>query len=145
FPFCGTTGRGTNFCPGGAGVETTGGGKFTRTGGGAVGIGGGTESTTGGGADAILNPGADSGTGGGGGGTDGVATGVGADAILSPGGGVTTVAGIAVGATSDCAAKVCAMLSFAASVPSAPQDGQATRAGIRPWRGSTSKANFCPQ
>lgn len=34
---------------------------------------------------------------------------------------------------------------LAAAVPSAPQTGQAMADGIRPFTGSTSKANLCPQ
>src|SRR5580692_1969946 len=41
--------------------------------------------------------------------------------------------------------KLCAIISFAAAVPSAPQMGQAMVEGMRPLTGSTSKAYFWPQ
>src|SRR5690349_7641595 len=49
---------------------------------------------------------------------------------------LTPGAGAAVG----CAAKARAMISFAATVPSAPQAGHATGDAMRPSTGSTSKA-----
>src|ERR1043165_2476515 len=139
-PFCGTAGRGTNFCPG---IATTGGRAPLTIGGGAdtLGIGGGA--VAGADAEAIRNPGVGAG-GGAGGGVDVIGTGADDDAILNPGSGVTAV-GAGMAAAAGCDARFCSMLLFANSVPSAPQFGQATRAGIRPCRGSTSKANFWPQ
>jgi len=42
-------------------------------------------------------------------------------------------------------AKACLRISFAWAVPSAPQEGQFTCIGMRPWTGSTSNLYLVPQ
>jgi hypothetical protein len=65
-------------------------------------------------------------------------------ATAAGGGGTISIAGAAVGSATE-SGKIWVRISLASWVPSAPQAGQLTEAGISPFSGSTSKMYFCPQ
>src|SRR5580765_7099235 len=77
---------------------------------------------------------------------DGLGVALGGKATRSgPGPAATgTVVALATTVSESGTSMLCAIMAFAAAVPSAPQEGQATGDGTRPFTGSTSNAYRCP-